>query len=100
MSRARDRCLDGVTEQDQRLAGRIEEDGRACVVVVNKWDAVEKDSHTMTAMEKERVQALFPRLGPDAVHPGDHGPAGGEHLSQPWLNSTDAASARPLLTRY
>ena len=46
-------ALDGVTEQDQRLAGRIEEDGRACVVVVNKWDAVEKDSHTMTAMEKE-----------------------------------------------
>jgi GTP-binding protein len=29
--------LDGVTEQDQRLAGRIEEEGRACVIVVNKW---------------------------------------------------------------
>jgi len=44
---------EGVTEQDQRLAGRIEEDGRACVVVVNKWDLIEKDSHTMPAMEKE-----------------------------------------------
>ena len=63
--RAQDVCvlvidaLDGVTEQDQRLAGRIEEDGRACVVVVNKWDAVEKDSHTMTAMEKELRAKLY-----------------------------------------
>jgi GTP-binding protein len=40
-------AIDGVTEQDQKLAGRIEEEGRACVVVVNKWDAVDKDSHTI-----------------------------------------------------
>lgn len=40
-------ALDGVTEQDQKLAGRIEEDGRGCVIVVNKWDAVEKDSYTI-----------------------------------------------------
>lgn len=52
-------ALDGVTEQDQRLAGRIEEDGRACVVVVNKWDVVEKDSHTMAAMEKELRSKLY-----------------------------------------
>ena len=50
---------DGVTEQDQRLAGRIEEDGRACVVVVNKWDAIEKDSHTMPAMERELRAKLY-----------------------------------------
>jgi len=52
-------ALDGVTEQDQRLAGRIEEEGRACVVVVNKWDAIEKDSHTMSAMEKELRAKLY-----------------------------------------
>ncbi len=52
-------ALDGVTEQDQRLAGRIEEEGRACVVVVNKWDAVEKDSHTMSMMEKELRSKLY-----------------------------------------
>ena len=46
-------ALDGVTEQDQRLAGRIEEDGRACLLVINKWDAVEKNSHTMPMMERE-----------------------------------------------
>jgi GTPase len=38
---------DGVTEQDQKLAGRIDEEGRACVIVVNKWDTVEKDSYTI-----------------------------------------------------
>ncbi len=52
-------ALDGVTEQDQRLAGRIEEEGRACVIVVNKWDAVDKDSHTMSHMEKEFRSKLY-----------------------------------------
>ncbi|MCP9840734.1 ribosome biogenesis GTPase Der [Synechococcus sp. J7-Johnson] len=52
-------ALDGVTEQDQRVAGRIEEDGRACMIVVNKWDAIEKDSHTMAAMEKELRAKLY-----------------------------------------
>jgi len=52
-------ALDGVTEQDQRVAGRIEEEGRACVIVVNKWDAIEKDSHTMPAMEKELRAKLY-----------------------------------------
>tara|TARA_Y100001968_G_scaffold65455_3_gene56249 strand:- start:2223 stop:3593 length:1371 start_codon:yes stop_codon:yes gene_type:complete len=52
-------ALDGVTEQDQRLAGKIEKDGRACLVVVNKWDAVEKDSYTMAKMEKELRSKLY-----------------------------------------
>ncbi|MCA1994609.1 MAG: ribosome biogenesis GTPase Der, partial [Coleofasciculus sp. S288] len=45
-------AIDGVTEQDQKLAGRIIEDGRAAVIVVNKWDAVEKDSYTIYDYEK------------------------------------------------
>ena len=52
-------ALDGVTEQDQRLAGRIESEGRACVVVINKWDAIEKDSHTLPQMEKELRAKLY-----------------------------------------
>ena len=52
-------ALDGVTEQDQRLAGRIEEEGRACLVVVNKWDAIEKDTYTMPVMEKELRSKLY-----------------------------------------
>ena len=50
---------EGVTEQDQRLAGRIEEDGRACVVAVNKWDLISKDSHTLPSMEKELRSKLY-----------------------------------------
>jgi GTP-binding protein len=46
-------ALDGVTEQDQKLAGRIIDEGRACIVVMNKWDAIEKDSHTIYDHEKE-----------------------------------------------
>ncbi|ALF53740.1 GTPase Der [Nostoc piscinale CENA21] len=51
-------ALDGVTEQDQKLAGRIIEEGRACIVVVNKWDAVEKDSHTIYDYEKSLQERL------------------------------------------
>jgi GTP-binding protein len=53
-------AVDGITEQDQKLAGRIAEDGRACVLVVNKWDAVEKDSHTIYEYERQlRAQLYF-----------------------------------------
>lgn len=45
-------AIDGVTEQDQKLAGRIADEGRAAVIVVNKWDAVEKDSYTIYEHEK------------------------------------------------
>ncbi|MDF5727356.1 MAG: ribosome biogenesis GTPase Der [Rhizonema sp. PD38] len=51
-------ALDGVTEQDQKLAGRIIEEGRACIIVVNKWDAVEKDSYTIYDYEKNLQERL------------------------------------------
>jgi GTPase len=51
-------ALDGVTEQDQKLAGRIMEEGRACVIVMNKWDAVEKDSYTIYDYQKEITARL------------------------------------------
>jgi GTP-binding protein len=44
--------LDGVTDQDLKLAGRIMEDGKAVVIIVNKWDAVEKDSYSIYEFEK------------------------------------------------
>lgn len=40
-------AVDGVTEQDQKLAGRIADEGRACIIVINKWDLIEKDSYTI-----------------------------------------------------
>ncbi|HBB35219.1 MAG TPA: ribosome biogenesis GTPase Der [Cyanobacteria bacterium UBA8803] len=45
-------AIDGVTEQDQKLAGRIADEGRAAIIVVNKWDAIEKDSYTIYEYEQ------------------------------------------------
>lgn len=39
----------GVTEQDTKIAGYAHEQGKACILAVNKWDSVEKDSKTMNA---------------------------------------------------
>lgn len=43
----------GFTEQDSKVAGYAHEQGKACIIAVNKWDAVEKDSYTMDAMRKK-----------------------------------------------
>ncbi len=52
-------AIDGVTEQDQRLAGRIEEQGRACLIAVNKWDLIDKDSSTIYEVEKVLRSKLY-----------------------------------------
>ncbi len=49
---------EGVTDQDARIGGFIHEKGRGCVVVMNKWDLVEKDSQTMARYEKEVYENL------------------------------------------
>ena len=41
--------VEGVTEQDTKIAGYAHEKGKACVIAVNKWDAVEKDSKTLNS---------------------------------------------------
>ena len=38
---------EGVTEQDTKVAGLAHEAGKACIIVVNKWDAIEKDDKTI-----------------------------------------------------
>lgn len=42
---------EGATEQDQRIAGYAHEAGKGMIVVVNKWDLIEKDNHTMKEFE-------------------------------------------------
>ncbi len=42
-------ATEGVTDQDAHIAGYILEEHKSAVVLVNKWDAVEKDAHTMEA---------------------------------------------------
>jgi len=44
---------EGVTDQDARIGGFIHEKGRGCILVVNKWDLVEKDSQTMVHYERD-----------------------------------------------
>jgi len=49
---------DKVTAQDQHIASYILDDAKSVVVVVNKWDAVQKDTHTMVEYTQEIRAAL------------------------------------------
>ena len=50
---------EGVTEQDTKIAGLVHEAGKAAIIVVNKWDAVEnKETNTMRDMEAQVRQGL------------------------------------------
>ena len=40
-------AVEGVTEQDTKIAGEAHNAGKACIIVVNKWDLIEKDGKTM-----------------------------------------------------
>lgn len=47
-----------VSEQDVRIAGYVHEKGKPSVIVMNKWDIVEKDTHTMNLYKKELDEKL------------------------------------------
>ncbi len=49
---------DGVTEQDEKIAGIAHEAGKACIIVINKWDSIEKDNSTVNTYNKEIRTAL------------------------------------------
>ncbi len=49
---------EGVTEQDTKIAGLAHESGKASIVVVNKWDLVEKETGTMEKMRKDVMRDL------------------------------------------
>ena len=77
-------AADGVTEQDERISGIAHEAGKACIIVVNKWDSVEKDNATtgkynndvrtalaymtyapivyVSALTGQRVEKLYPLI--------------------------------------
>ncbi len=46
-------AIEGFTEQDSKVAGIALEQGKACIIAVNKWDAVEKDGSTMNEYRKK-----------------------------------------------
>jgi len=55
----------GVTEQDTKIAGYIDEQGKAAIIVINKWDAIEKDTKTMNEyIAKVREELKFMQYAP------------------------------------
>ena len=58
-------ATEGFTEQDSKVAGIAIEQGKACIIAVNKWDAVEKDGNTMKEFrEKLSVDFSFMSYAP------------------------------------
>ena len=49
---------EGVTEQDERIAGIAHEAGKAAIILVNKWDTIEKDNSTVNSYTKDVYEAL------------------------------------------
>lgn len=49
---------EGITEQDTKIAGLCHEAGKASIIVVNKWDIIEKDTHTMDKFTKSVREGL------------------------------------------
>lgn len=47
---------EGFTEQDSKVAGIAHEQGKACIIAVNKWDAIEKNDRTMDSYRKKLMQ--------------------------------------------
>lgn len=59
--------LEGVTEQDTKVAGYVHEAGKSSIIVVNKWDLIEKDTRTMNEFDlKIRDQLAFMQYAPTA----------------------------------
>lgn len=49
-------AVEGFTEQDSKVAGHAHEQGKGCIIAVNKWDLVEKDGKTMDKQRKQYMQ--------------------------------------------
>lgn len=58
-------AVDGVTEQDKKIAGYAHEAGKAIILVINKWDLIEKDENTINKFEKDiRIELGFMQYAP------------------------------------
>jgi len=51
-------ATEGITEQDEKIAGIAHETGKPCVIIVNKWDAIEKDGSTYEQFRKDIYNSL------------------------------------------
>lgn len=58
-------AVEGITEQDERIAGIAYEKGKGCIIVVNKWDCIEKDTNTAKEFEQRiKWNAKFLQFAP------------------------------------
>ena len=51
-------ATEGITEQDEKIAGIAHETGKPCIIAVNKWDAIEKDGTTYEEYRKDIYNSL------------------------------------------
>lgn len=51
-------AAEGITEQDSKIAGYVHEQGKACIIAVNKWDAIDKETNTMNEFKKRVKEGL------------------------------------------
>ncbi|MCH5142782.1 MAG: ribosome biogenesis GTPase Der [Clostridiales bacterium] len=51
-------CTQGLTEQDTKIIGYVHEQGKPSVIVMNKWDLIEKDTHTINEFENKLKEDL------------------------------------------
>lgn len=49
---------DGVTEQDTKIAGMIKDEGKGVAIIVNKWDAIEKETGTLESYKRDVLEEL------------------------------------------
>lgn len=58
-------AMEGITEQDKKIAGIAHEAGKGMMIVINKWDLVEKETNTMRDYERKvRTELLFASYAP------------------------------------
>jgi GTP-binding protein len=92
--------IDGVTEQDARLAGHVVDAGRALIIVLNKWDAVnERERHKLLVAMAERMD--FANFAPVVTVSALHGSGLGEltdAIGHVYERATQEIST-PVLTR-
>lgn len=60
-------AAEGITAQDERIAGLAHNAGKASIIVINKWDSIEKDDSTVKRFKKDVLEALtYMRYAPTA----------------------------------
>ena len=90
-------AADGVTEQDEKIAGLAHEAGKASIIVINKWDSIEKDNSTTNTFNREVRTALgYMTYAPIAYVSAKTGQRV-EHLYE-MIKSVHAESSRRITT--